>query len=77
MLALNDRIHKLQVEQQLRPFALARPHSLCVAAANTLHLLHTGSGGDQPEKRDEAEHNGMPMLFEFSELSLLGIIKSG
>lgn len=58
---------QLQVEKKLKPFALARPHSLCVVAGNILHILDTSSHGDQLDGVGEMGCTRTPMAFEFSK----------
>ena len=59
----------LQVEEREQwsvPVAVARPHSLCLAAANMLHILDVRADS-LSEIVEESRHSRAPIVFEFSE----------
>lgn len=60
----------LQVEEwgqwSVPPVAVARPHSLCVAAANMLYILNVRADS-LSDTAEEYGHSGAPIVFEFSE----------
>ena len=50
--------------------AVARPHCLCVAAANTLHILSVRAD-NLSDTEEEPEHSRAPVVFEFSEFTVI------
>ena len=59
-----------ECEQCSVPVGVARcPALLCVAAANTLHILDVRADGLSDTTVEEPGHSGTPVVFEFSELT--------